>query len=222
MYNRYVFSALFALSAFCVSKPAEADLTNFSMSVVASGFVHNGYVEISTNSQENEAARKFVDRVAQKGIQIISNKDLSDSGRKKAFSKLLRDNFDMKTIGRFSLGRYWRTSTPEQQKEYLKLFEKMVVDVYSRRFSEYTGQVLEVQDARSEGKSDIVVTSYVTHETHPDIRVDWRVRHKNGRYKVVDIIVEGVSMAVTQRSDFASVIQRGGGQVNVLLAHLKE
>lgn len=129
----------------------------------------------------------------------------------------------MNTIGRFSLGRYWRVATAEEQKRYLELFRDMVVDVYSSRFSEYKGEKVEVRSSRAEGKTDVLVTSFIVPDGGgPEIQVDWRVRHKNNRYKVIDVIVEGVSMGVTQRSDFASVIQRGGGKVEVLLAHLEQ
>ena len=97
----------------------------------------------------------------------------------------------------------------------------MIVSVYSRRFSDYNGQSLEVKSARPEGKYDVLVQSFIVPDNGQKIRLDWRVRPKKGRYKVVDVIVEGVSMALTQRSDFASVIQRGGGDVSVLLDHLK-
>ncbi len=156
------------------------------------------------------------------GISTLENKNMSEEKRQKKFSDLLHNNFDMKTIARFSLGKYWRTSTKPEQKEYLKLFEDMIVGVYSRRFSNYDGQKIEVTEARAEGKADIIVSSVIIPETGSKIDVDWRVRKKkNGQLKVIDIIVEGVSMSMTQRSDFSSVIQRGGGKIEVLLAHLR-
>jgi len=116
--------------------------------------------------------------------------------------------------------RYWRTATAGEKKEYQALFEKMVVEVYSRRFGEYEGQVLEVRSSRKDSERDVTVQSFIVPDSGPEIQVDWRVRKKDGRYRVIDVVVEGVSMALTQRSEFASVIQRGGGQVSVLLEHL--
>ena len=97
----------------------------------------------------------------------------------------------------------------------------MVIDVYSQRFEDYNGQDIEIIGSRPEGKRDILVSSILKQDGGPDVRLDWRVRKKNGRHKVVDVIVEGVSMSLTQRSDFASVIQRGGGNVEALLQHLR-
>lgn len=168
-------------------------------------------------------AKSFVEKMADEGIGFLGNEDLSESERKKAFEKLLQKNFDMKTIGRFALGRYWKTSSKAEREEYLKLFEDMIIDVYSRRFNDYNGQSLDIISARTEGASDFMVFSEIVPQDGPKISVDWRVRKKkNGSFKIVDIMVEGVSMSLTQRSDFASVIQRGGGKVEVLLVHLRE
>ncbi|MCC7305040.1 MAG: ABC transporter substrate-binding protein [Alphaproteobacteria bacterium] len=169
-----------------------------------------------------EGSKQFISSMAQKAINFLGDEKLSHAQRKEKFRQLLRANYDMKTIGRFALGTYWRTATPAQQAEYQRLFENMVVEVYSQRFADYKGQALEVQSGRTEGKSDILVNSTIVPKDGGEkIKVDWRVRKKEGQYKVIDVIVEGVSMALTQRSDFASVIQRGGGDLDVLLTHLR-
>jgi phospholipid transport system substrate-binding protein len=167
-------------------------------------------------------SKSFIDGMAKTAIGFLGDTNLNEEQRKQEFRKLLHTSFDMKTIGRFALGTNWKTATPAQQAEYLKLFESMVVEVYANRFSEYDNQALEVAEAAPEGK-DVMVTSYIVPEGGGDkFRVDWRVRNKEGGYKIVDVIVEGVSMALTQRSDFASVIQRGGGNLEVLLEHLRK
>lgn len=167
-------------------------------------------------------AKTFVDSLASKGIAFWENTEISDAERASEWRTLLQSSFDMSTIGKFVLGQYWKQATPAQQKEYLSLFQDMIVRVYSQRFGEYKGQKLEITNARPEGKYDILVNSFVVPESGQKISVDWRVREKGGSYKVVDIVVEGVSMALTHRSDFASVIQRGGGDIEVLLQHLRQ
>ena len=168
-------------------------------------------------------AKDFISDLTSKGIGVIKDADISEEQRQKEFRTLLQKHFDMKTIGRFALGRYWKTSTAAQQSEYLDLFEDMVVRVYSRRFSEYNGEVINIVSARAEGKADALVSSMIVPPNGSKVSVDWRVRKKkNGQLKIIDIIVEGVSMSLTQRSDFASVIQRGGGKIDVLLEHLRK
>ena len=166
-------------------------------------------------------AENFVSTMARRALDFLGNAQQTQAQKTESFRRLLEDNFDMETIGRFTLGKYWKVATPSQQTEYQRLFKKRVVEMYSRRFSEYKDQKIEVRSSRPEGENDVIVTSYVVQPGSPEILVDWRVRYKNGRYRIVDVIVEGVSMSVTQRSDFSSVIQQGGGDVAVLLDHLK-
>lgn len=177
---------------------------------------------IAIANSEEEQAKAFVSSLTDRGIGFLQNDSLSRAERKAEFRSLLESSFDLKTIARFALGRYWRQSSDSQKDEYLKLFEDMIVEVYSRRFGEYDGQKLAIEGVRAQGKADYIVHSAVEQQSGPDVRVDWRVRKKkSGDFKVIDVIVEGVSMSLTQRSDFASVIQRGGGDVDVLIAHLR-
>jgi phospholipid transport system substrate-binding protein len=154
-------------------------------------------------------------------ISFLSNDALSKNQKREKFRVLLKKNYDMKTIGRFALGRNWSLATDAQQVEYLKLFEKMVVDVYSQRFDEYKGQLFEVRSSQAVGKKDQLVNTVILPDSGPEIDVDWRVRHKNGKSQIVDVVIEGVSMSLTQRSDFSSVIQRGGGTIEPLLENLR-
>jgi phospholipid transport system substrate-binding protein len=167
-----------------------------------------------------EGAKQFIVKMGDRGINFLGDASKSQEAKKAEFSSLLDQSFDMSTIGRFVLGTYWKSATPAQQTEYQKLFRKMIISVYSKRFSDYNGQKFDVRTAKTDGK-DTTVTSYIVPGSGPEVRVDWRVRNKGGNYKVVDIIVEGVSMAMTQRADFASVIQRGGGDIETLLTHLR-
>ncbi len=178
-------------------------------------------IQVSSEDTREQKAKQFIIDLAEQGIGFLEDQSLSDEQREKEFRNVLKNNFDMKTIARFALGRYWRSSTDEQKKEYLSLFEDMIVEVYSQRFSEYNGESFEVLSAREQGKSDAVVSSQIVPPSGTKVRVEWRVREKKGKMKIIDIMVEGVSMSLTQRSDFASVIQRGGGNVDVLLAHLR-
>lgn len=182
--------------------------------------LRTGVVEAS-GAKVDTGAQKFVTNMADKAISFLGNSSASQDQKEAEFRRLLKNSFDMKTIGRFALGRYWGTATAQQQQEYLQLFENMVVDVYAARFNEYKGQKLEVAGARADN-NDTLVTSYIVAPTGGDkFQVDWRVRNKGGTYKIVDVIIEGVSMSLTQRSDFSSVIQQGGGDVQSLLVHLR-
>lgn len=193
--------------------------------VVSSGFEVEGasVSTVSVAEQEGDGALNFVKSTAERGLTFLSDPESSQEQKKKEFRKLLDNSFDLDTIARFVLGKYWNVATPAQKKEYSTLFRKMVVEVYAGRFGDYKGEKFEVKSVRQIGKSDSLVTSYIQPVNGGDpIQVDWRVRRKDSTYKVVDVLVSGVSMSVTQRSDFSSVIQRGGGDVAVLIDYLKQ
>lgn len=182
---------------------------------------HSHVINVSSDVTTSAGAEEFITNFVDQGIGLLENDTLSKSKQKFAFRALLNKNFDLNTIARFSLGRHWRSATKTQRDEYLRLFKRMIVDVYSNRFNEYQGQNIEVLGSRQEGERDILVQSKLWQVNGPDIKIDWRVRQRDGRYRIIDIIVEGVSMALTQRSDFSSVVQRGGGNIEALLVHLR-
>lgn len=168
-------------------------------------------------------AGKFVQDLGERAIAVIANKNITTEQRTDKFRAILRDSFDLMTIGRFVIGRSWNAATPEQQKEYMRLFEELVVKTYGDRMTLYTGEGFTVVAARPESEKDSIVNSQIT---HPDgsqpTTIDWRVRLRNGKYGVIDVVVEGVSLSVTQRQEYAAVIQRNGGQIDGLLALMRQ
>ncbi len=155
-------------------------------------------------------------------IEILLDETRTDEQRIEGFRDLMAERFDLPLISRYVLGSHWRRATPEQRDEYSTLFEKFLVSTYASRLGEYGGEILEVKSARQEGKKDTIVSTRIGKKGGPLVRVDWRVRKMDHGYKVVDVIIEGVSMVITQRDEFASVIRRAGGNVEGLLAKLRD
>lgn len=172
---------------------------------------------------KDTGAKKFVQSMADNGLSFLADTSLNKKQKASKFKKLLNQSFDIPRIGKFAVGRYWRKMSPAQQKEYQALFKNMLVNVYSVRFDEYQGQTVTLTDTVNLSDKDTLVKSIIKASSGgTEIPVDWRVRHNKGKYKVIDVMVAGVSMSVTQRSDFSAVIQRGGGDVSVLIEHLKQ
>jgi hypothetical protein len=120
------------------------------------------------------------------------------------------------------LGPYWRVASEPEKQEFRRLFEDYIVRVYRQRFTQYRGEALKVTGSRSDPEGAIVMGETVRPEGGPPIKVDWRVGTSDGLYKVGDVIIDDVGMRALERSQFASVIQRGGGQVEGLLAMMRE
>jgi phospholipid transport system substrate-binding protein len=168
-----------------------------------------------------QGAKAFVKSLADEAIGLMARKDVAAPDRTGRFRELFKRGFDVEGIGRFVLGRYWREATDAERAEYLRLFEDLIVATYASRFSEYSGEKLTVLDARPDDEQTVMVTSQIDRPSGPPIRLDWRLTEVNGRFKISDVVVEAVSMSVTQRSEFSSVIQRGGGKIESLLTALR-
>ena len=149
-------------------------------------------------------------------------KNVDPTSRVARFRQLFSEDFDVPGIARFVLGRYWRIATEQQQQEFVKVFADYIALAYSNRLAEYTGESLHVTGSRPAPDGSLVTSEIVRPNGAPPAKVDWLLTHHDGAYKISDVIVEGVSMAVTQRSEFASVIQRNGGQVQGLITALRQ
>jgi phospholipid transport system substrate-binding protein len=167
-------------------------------------------------------AGTFVQSLGDQAIEIITDKSLDPAGREHRFHEMFVTRFDVPAIGRFVLGRYWRTATDAQKAEFLKLFEDMIVKTYNNRFTEYKGEQFAVIGTRADHDSAMVTANIAQPNGRPPIKVEWRVLNEDGKPKIVDVVIEGVSMSVTQQQEFGSVIQRNGGQVDGLLATMRE
>jgi len=166
----------------------------------------------------NPAASAFMQSLGSKAIGELTNPDVPQPERQARFRALLDEHFDVPAIAKFTLGRYWRTATDEQRTEFRKLFEDFIVQSYSTRFSEYHGESFQVAGSTTDQSGITVVHSKIDMPSSEDVRVDWHLRPRDSSFAIVDIVVEGVSMAVTQRSEFASVIQSRGGVAGLLEA----
>ena len=164
----------------------------------------------------------FVREFSAQAIGVLADQSLSGEHRQQAFRDLLTAGFDVKAISRFVLGRYWRRATEVQRAEFTGLFEDLIVATYSRKFSDYSGQTLKVEAIREENEKMAAVASRILRESGEPIRIDWRLLRRDGSWRIVDVVVEGMSMVLSQRSEYAAVIKGDGGKIEGLLTRLRE
>lgn len=166
----------------------------------------------------------FVKNLGDHAIRVLTVKEISETEREDRFRGLLRAGFDVRRIGRFVLGRYARGVRKGSIDEYHGLFEDLIVATYAARFAKYSGQqfvIKRVAKPRKRGDS-IVMSEIKPNDGGPSIRVDWQVHTEKELYKIVDVRVEGVSMSVTQREEFTTVIRNNGGKVDALINILRK
>jgi phospholipid transport system substrate-binding protein len=177
---------------------------------------------LPSTARAEAAPAQFIQELGHTALMSLTEKDIPRSDREVRVREILQDNFDVQAIGKFALGPYWNTASEAQRKDYMDLFEAMIVQVYTTRFENYSGQVLKVDSSVSGGNKDSIVSSQILQKDGPPINLQWRVRDEGGALRVVDVIVDGISMSVTQRSDFSSIIQNGGGTIDALLSSMRE
>jgi phospholipid transport system substrate-binding protein len=177
----------------------------------------------ATNARADQAAdaaasQIFIHTLADKALVLVNAKDMKDSDRASGFKTLFVEAFDIPDIGRFVLGRHWKSATPEQQKDFLGAFEDYTVLTWSTRFKDYTGVSFVVEGATPADDGFMIVESRIVRSQGDPLQVGWRVHQVAGAWRITDILIENVSMALTQRQDFAASIQSSGGSVESLLA----
>lgn len=170
---------------------------------------------------QTEAA-KFVQELGNRAILELTDKTIGDSERVDRMRAMLRQSFDETAVSRFVLGTYWNRATPAEQNEFIGLYETLVSYTYAGLFKKYSGETFQVLRER-DISGDIVVYAQINQPSGGQpIPIEILVRPTDGVYRAIDIKVEGISMPLTHRKEYASVIQRNQGQVAGLLKILRE
>ncbi len=184
-----------------------------------------GWAEQSAFAEANDLSTRasaFVDTLGSDAVATMADKTITRIQRVEKFRALFRRGFDVPTIARFVLGRYWNVATPVQQQEYLAQFEEMVVRTYSNNFDSYGGGTFRIVSSRPDSDHDAFVMTEVKPNQGPPTNVEWRVRQRDGHFGIIDVVVEGVSMSLSERQEFASVIQAKAGNMDAFIQALRE
>ena len=164
----------------------------------------------AAQATNKEGASKFVSNLSNQALKTLSASGVPLDEKEIKVRDLLAHNFDLNLIGRYVLGAAWRKASADERNQYQALFKEFVLRTYSRRFGGYAGQAFTVTGAKPIGKKDILVSTKIARPSGPPILAGWRVREKNGAHKILDVVVAGVSMVVTQRSEFRAVVSKQG------------
>ena len=158
----------------------------------------------------------LVTDVANQAIKTMSQ-SASASEREARFAMLLKDDFDVPRIARFVLGKYWASASEQERKEFSATFEAYLARAYSNRFGEYEGETVKVTGLRSEGNDSTIVSSEIVHLQGNPVRLEWRIYKSGDDYRIVDVSVAGISMVLTHKQEFASIMEREGDGVAGLI-----
>jgi phospholipid transport system substrate-binding protein len=168
-----------------------------------------------------DAAQQMIESVGVQVLAVLRDPALDNRQKFNRLVALLDGPIDLQIIARLILGRHWRSASEAQQAEYLQLFRAFALDNLASRLHVYDGQDFEIVGAQVVNERDAVVATRVSGGGRAPLKVDWRVRERDdGDLVAIDVIVEGISLIVTQRSEFSAVIERRG--MDGLLAELRQ
>ena len=192
---------------------------NLFAAVFAAAAFLSGTVRAEVDAQ---GAQKFVEKVTSDGIEQIINANVSQAEKDKRFEKLFNSALDLDFIGKFVLGRNWRTATPAQRKAFIQVYRELIVKTWSKRFDEFKGKAFVFTGTTpSSSAGQVYVDSTVNMGEGEPAKVKWRVRQEGKSFKIVDIVIENVSLAITARNEYSGFIKNNPGGVDALIKDLQ-
>jgi len=173
----------------------------------------------AVRAQGTDKAIAFVKSTGDRLVAIVNGPG-SAASKRSAMTQILDTDVDVDGIGRFCLGRFWRTATPEQQKQYLTLFHEVLVTNITAKLGEYQGVTFTMGRSKPQDDQTVVSTTVVRPNNAPT-GVDWIIANPSADPKIVDVVAEGTSLRLTQRQDYASYLAHNNNNVDALIAAMK-
>ena len=165
----------------------------------------------------------FVQSTVNRASKVLSE-DISKEGKISELKKIALETVDIQGIGFYTLGSIRKTINDNQKKEYIKLFNNYFLKSFSSRLAEYTNPEINVFDKEILNKNYTIVNSILKGtKDRPEVKIDWRIYTKDPENPLIrDLIIEGLSLARTQKEEFASILNSNDGDINALFKALKD
>jgi phospholipid transport system substrate-binding protein len=174
-------------------------------------------------SARDAGAEAYVQQGAREVLAVLNDHSRADAAKKEAFRALVNKLIDVPKVTRFVLGKYARTATPDQYNRFATAFRTYAENVYMKRIDDYHGEKIIVTGSVVRKPGDVLVTTQLAGgRSQQPTNIVWRVLGDGGNWKVVDVQVSGVWLAITQQQDFVATIDNAGGKVDVLINQLQQ
>ena len=166
----------------------------------------------------------FVKEMVNDAINTLSDKNLTDEEKANFIENLAMDNVDINALGLYTLGELRKSADKANLEKYQRTFEKYFLKSLTSRLTDYSSNKFEVISSEKKSSNYTIVKSKIAKsENQPEIKIDWRVYTKNPEKPLIrDLIVEGLSLARTQKEEFASILSSNNNDINILIMKLEE
>ena len=168
--------------------------------------------------------KEFISELVNDAISKLSDKDLNQDEKSKFIEKIALENVDINALGLYTLGELRKSSDKQTINKYQQAFEKYFLKSLISRLTDYSSSKFDILDADKKSSSYTIVSSKITPDDGgPEVKIDWRVYTKNPDKPLIrDLIVEGLSLARTQKEEFASILSSNNNDINILIKKLIE
>ena len=173
-----------------------------------------------TITESEASARTAIEKTVEEVLQVLSNKESSTAERLESIEQIVEGRFDLRMMSRLVLSRNWKRFSKEQQVEYETEFKKYLSNSYGSRIERFDQEHVDILGARDEARGDVTVQTRVLGGQADGVLIDYRLRATDGEWRVIDVVIEGISMVSNFRDQFKSVVSNGGPEL--LLKQLKE
>jgi phospholipid transport system substrate-binding protein len=190
------------------------DVVIGALALTAAGAL-GGRAGALTKEDAAEYVREAIDEV----LALVRSTDSAEAMAPK-LRDLLEKRAALPQIAKFAAGRTWREMNESQRERFVDAFAAFVSSVYARRFQDYSGETVSVGEVVDAGRKGLLVTTRVSQMEGQPVVVEWLVSDRPGRVVIADIVIEGVSLLVTQREEIAAMLEKRGGDVDKLISDL--
>ena len=168
--------------------------------------------------------KEFITELVNEAINKLADKNLTKIEKEQFIEKIALENVDIDALALYTLGELRKTSEKEDVKNYQIVFEKYFLKSLTSRLSDYSTSIFEVVSSDKKSSNYTIVSSVVIpKDSSPKIKIDWRIYTKNPEKPLIrDLIVEGLSLARTQKEEFSSILSSNNNDINILISKLEE
>jgi len=170
------------------------------------------WVAAATGSPDPAGATVLVQKTVDEVLVILNDDALDTAGRRSRIERIAWERFDFPTISQLVIARYWRKFSPEQKEAFIQEFKAFLARTYGERIDRYSDEQVAVVGQVPAPRGDVKVMTEIVGGDYGGAQVEYRLRAEDGRWRVIDVKVEGISLVLNYRDQFRSILSRGGPQ----------
>lgn len=155
-----------------------------------------------------DEAAQFISSLSENAVSILRDQSISLDQREQQLRDIVAKSFNVRVIGKYVLGDAWKQTNEDERAEYLNLFSSYVLQTYTQRLGGYSGQTLRVDESKQHREKDALVSTTIVQEGSDSIAVGWLVRKTNDGMRILDVVIDGKSLALAQKKEFQTIVAR--------------